>query len=219
MAHQSQTVLKKEKLDPKLSLFTSSLSNEPAELDAALQNVIDEGYNADPFPNHVLKMLQESVEQSKRISLQECTFLNKLLQHRGMIYIPEYETQNLPILQSDHEALSAPHLCHKNSFELFSRRYYWPKSREYIAQYTKNSMTCWRTKPTTHGKHGVLRPLPSLQEPWQEVSMYFVLELTESQLNNAILVIVDRRSKMCHFIPCVTSVDAEQTGALYLKHV
>lgn len=46
---QSQTVLKKENLDLKLSLFTASLSNEPAVLNYALIKLMFETNELDPF--------------------------------------------------------------------------------------------------------------------------------------------------------------------------
>lgn len=212
-------MFKKENLDLKLSLLAASFANEPVELDAPLKTLINEGYNADRFPKQVLRMLEDKVQQSKMISLGECTAHNNLLQYREEIYVPDYDPLKHFILQSHHDATSAGHPGCDKTFELVSRRYYWRKMRKYIAQYTKNCKTCRRAKPTTHGKHGVLRPLPIPQQPWQQVSMDFVSGLPESQGYNAILVIVDRLSKMRHLIPCDSTVDAEQTATLYLQHV
>lgn len=91
--------------------------------------------------------------------------------------------------------------------------------REYIADYVRNCPICQRTEPTIHGKHVVLRPLPISQQAWEVVSMELVLGLPYSKGFNAILVVVDRQSKMRHLIPCDTSVDAEKITTLYLQHV
>jgi hypothetical protein len=65
--------LKKENLEAKLSLLAGSLLNEPAEKNASLSTLFDEGYNADPFPQRILYMRNKGERQSKDISLAECT--------------------------------------------------------------------------------------------------------------------------------------------------
>jgi hypothetical protein len=49
--------------------------------------------------------------------------------------------------------------------------------------------------------------------------MDFIVELPKSGGYNAILVCVDRLTKMAHFCPTTTQVDAKETARLYLKHV
>ncbi|KAH0602478.1 uncharacterized protein H6S33_008817 [Morchella sextelata] len=158
--HQSQVVLKKENLEAKLSLLAGSFSNEPAEMNASLNTLFDEGYNSDPFPQKILDMRYKGERQSKGISLAECT---------------EVEVRN----------------CHP----------------------------CQRTKPNTHGKLGVLRPLPIPEQPWQEVSMDFVTGLPESEEYNVIMVVVDRLTKMQHLLPYNTTVNSEDVAQLYLRNI
>ncbi|KAI0992280.1 hypothetical protein K3495_g15906, partial [Podosphaera aphanis] len=91
--------------------------------------------------------------------------------------------------------------------------------RDYIAKYVRNCHTCQRSKPNNHGKFGVLRPLPIAQQPWQEVSMDFVTGLPVSKGCDAILVVVDRLSKMRHLIACKITTTSEDLAELYLQHV
>ncbi|KAH0602480.1 uncharacterized protein H6S33_008819, partial [Morchella sextelata] len=217
--HQSQVVLKKENLDAKLSLLAGSFSNEPAEKNASLQELFDEGYSADPFPQKILDMRDKGDRQSKDISLAECTEVEGRLLYRGSIYVPDYDPLKLRILQLYHDAASAGHPGREKTFELVSRDYYWPLMRNYIARYVRNCHTCQRSKPNTHGKLGVLRPLPISEQPWQEVSMDFVTGLPESEGYDAIMVVVDRLTKMRHFLPCNTTVNSEDVARLYLRNI
>lgn len=219
LTHQSQTMLKKENLDPKLSLLSGSLTNEPAVLDDPLIKLMTKAYEADPFPIKILNMLANKVQQSKEISLGECTNQRDWLYYRNSIYVPDYPPLKLFILQNHHDSPAAGHPGREKAFELISRSFYWPRMREYIADYVRNCHVCRRAKATTHGKQGVLRPLPIPQRPWEEISMDFVSGLPKSEGFDAILVVVDRLSKMRHLIPCDTTVDAEQTAILYLQHV
>ncbi|KAH0613403.1 uncharacterized protein H6S33_005289 [Morchella sextelata] len=217
--HQSQVVLKKENLDAKLNLLAGSFSNEPAEKNASLHILLDEGYNADPFPQKVLDMRNKGERQSKDISLAECTEIEGRLLYRGSIYVPDYDPLKLRILQLNHDAAFAGHPGCDKTFELISREYYWPLIRNYIARYLRNCDTCQRSKSNTHGKLGVLRSLPIPEQPWQEVSMDFVTGLPESEGYDAIMVVVDRLTKIRHLLPCNTTVNSEDVAQLYLRNI
>jgi hypothetical protein len=52
-----------------------------------------------------------------------------------------------------------------------------------------------------------LRPLAVLEKPWEDISKDFVVGLPECEGFDAVWVVVDRRSKMRHFIPCQMTID------------
>ena len=61
-------------------------------------------------------------------------------------------------------------------------------------------------------------PIPI--RPWHDVSMDLIVALPKTQKGKgAIMVVVDRFSKMAHFVPCHKTNDASYIIAIYFKEI
>ena len=62
--------------------------------------------------------------------------------------------------------------------------------------------------------------LPVLKAPWEDVSMDFIPGLPRTQRKmDAIFIVVDRFSKMSHFIPCHQTSDATYIANIYIQKI
>ncbi|PRP83763.1 retrotransposable element protein, partial [Planoprotostelium fungivorum] len=66
---------------------------------------------------------------------------------------------------------------------------------------------------------GLLQPLEVPSDRWTSVTIDFMVELPECQGFNAIMVVVDRFTKMSHFIPCKNTITSEEAAWLYIDRV
>lgn len=63
-------------------------------------------------------------------------------------------------------------------------------------------------------------PLPITHTPWQDLSINFVLRLPKTaREHDSIFVIVDKFSKMTHFIPCFKSTVVSYVVKLFFQEV
>ena len=78
---------------------------------------------------------------------------------------------------------------------------------------------CQRIKSTRHAPYGQLQLLEVPEKPWKSIAMDFITDLPESETNNAILVVIDRLTKMSHFIPCRKDMNTKQFKILFMNNI
>jgi hypothetical protein len=113
----------------------------------------------------------------------------------------------------------AGHPGRAKTLELVSRNYYWPHQRQYVGRYIDHCDTCTRIKPVKHAPFGLLKPLQVPDRPWDSISMDFVTGLPPVDGCNAIWVIVDRLTKMAHFVPCSDTMKPRQLADGFILHI
>jgi hypothetical protein len=157
------------------------------------------------------------------------TVRDGLLYNQGRLYIPDHYWLRMEILAKLHDDPIAGHFAKKKTLELVQRRFFWQDMQEFIANYCKACGVCQGSRVLRGKQQGLLEPLPVPAMPWEQISMDFITDLPASikleDLNSAreaydaILVVVDRMSKMAHFIPTRKSIKGEELAYMVVREV
>ena len=124
---------------------------------------------------------------------------NDILHYRGRLYVPK---QMIPtILESEHDSKVAGHFRQEKPIELGRRNFWWPGMDTDITAYIQACPDCQRDKSRRHRKYGLLSSLELPYAPWQSIAIDFITDLPRSNDCTELWVVIDRFSKMAHFIP------------------
>jgi hypothetical protein len=153
---------------------------------------------------------------------------HQLKQHQGTWYkdgrqVVTGDTKDkCHIIQSHHDTPVHGHTGISKAIQLTERLYWWLKMRLDITEYVKGCAECQRHKVNTRPTKAPLQPIyPKLEAaPFETVALDFIVKLPVSQGYDSILTITDQGcTKAAIFIPCNEDITAEETAALYIKHV
>ena len=104
-------------------------------------------------------------------------------------------------MESENDSRVAGHMGMDKTMELVDRNFYSPEMAEDIEDYVRSCEDCQKNKASRHKRHGALHPLELSYAPWDAISMAFITQLPKSDGCLTVWVIVDRFTKMAHFVP------------------
>jgi hypothetical protein len=137
----------------------------------------------------------------------------------GQVVVPTSELR-LQVVREHHDTPLAGHFGRTKTLEAVSRGYWWPGMRKDVQQYVRECQSCQEAKASNQAPGGLLQPLPVPDAPWDVVHVDFVMGLPKSREGfDAVMMVIDRLTKMAHFIPTTTTVTAVKAAELYIANV
>jgi hypothetical protein len=108
----------------------------------------------------------------------------------------------------------------EKTIELAQREFYWPSMNKEIKWYVKTCWACQCSKPRNNHPNGLLQPLPIPTRRWEQVTMDLISPLPKTRRgHDAIVVFVDKLSKMIHCVPTHSSVTAPGLARITMNEV
>ena len=105
-------------------------------------------------------------------------------------------------------------------YQDLKEKFWWHGMKREIALFIQKCDICQRVKAEHQRPAGLLQPLKIPEWKWDEVGMDFITGLPKSNRgHDSIWVIVDRLTKVAHFIPVKTTYRSDQLADLYISRI
>nr|GEY90262.1 reverse transcriptase domain-containing protein [Tanacetum cinerariifolium] len=120
----------------------------------------------------------------------------------GRSWLPGYGDLRSVIMHESHKSKYSVHPGSEKMYEDMKKLYWWPNMKANIATYVSKCLTCVRVK-AEHQRPSELLVQPAIPEwKWDNITMDFITKLSKSSQGcDTIWVIVDRLTKLAHFLP------------------
>jgi len=202
----------------RIDLNASTFDQEPSSLP------IPE-YENDKFFWPIVQALKAPQNSANKISFARSYSLvdGKFLfleDETRRLCVPKEGLLKQSIFRTFHDSPTAAHPGRDKTYSSIKKGYFWPGMYEEIRQYVTSCVVCQRTKPASSSLSAPLKPLEIPKRPWESVSMDFVTSLPETDDGyNTIFAVVDRLTKMAHFVPTVSSASAADVANLFVANI
>ena len=133
--------------------------------------------------------------------------------------IPVQHGIKMQILTEIHCVPYSGHPGYIRTLELTKQNFYWPQMSQDVRDFVMDCPVCQIEKTSHQKPTGLLMPLEIPDRKWDHVAIDFITGLPEENGMNTICIVVDKATKMCHFIPCTDKIIAKETAKLYWQHV
>lgn len=183
-----------------------------------------------PQDQHFRRLIDHLHNPSQKADSSIRTLISRFTLHDDLLYYthaPGYPRRlcippgsvREQILHNHHDSAIASHPGAYRTLQSLLIYYYWPHMERDIKQYCGTCHHCQTNKHPVLMPPGVFHPLPVATDRWSAINIDFLTGLPVSGGFDAILVVIDRLTKMGHFIRAHKSDTANQTADLLVDHV
>ena len=141
-----------------------------------------------------------------------------MMGHR--LCVPDVGELKKEIMEEAHSSAYAMHPGSTKIYHTLREHYWWRGMKKDVAEFVSRCLIYQQVKDDHQRPVGLLQSLPIPQWKWEKITMDFVVGLPRCQSGyDAIWVIVDRLTKLAHFLPMKNSDSMEKLAELYVKEI
>jgi hypothetical protein len=139
---------------------------------------------------------------------------------KNRICVPDIDSLRETILKEAHDSVYSIHPSSTKMYQDLKQKYWWYGLKKDIASHVALCDVCQRVKVEHQRPAGLLHPLKIPEWKWEEIGMDFIVGLPRTSAGyDSIWVIVDRLTKVAHFIPVKTTYSGAKLAELYMTHI
>ncbi|KAJ9557799.1 hypothetical protein OSB04_012413 [Centaurea solstitialis] len=139
---------------------------------------------------------------------------------RGRIWVPKVGGNRELLLDEAHKTKYSIHPGSTKMYRDLKMNYWWPVMKLDVASYVEKCVTCLQVKAEHQKPYGSLQPLEIPEWKWEHITMDFVTKLPRTlRGHDTIWVIVDRLTKIAHFLEMRETLPMDKLAKLYINEV
>jgi hypothetical protein len=143
-----------------------------------------------------------------------------ILWFESRLVVPKNQDLKKKILDEAHLSKFSMHPGSTKMYHDLKPLYWWTRMKREIARYVSECDTYQRIKASQLKSAGALQPLFIPSWKWDDISMDFIMGLpNSSHHHDSIWVIVDRLTKVAHFLLVHTTDKAQRYAELYIDRI
>jgi hypothetical protein len=143
-----------------------------------------------------------------------------VLWFKNRLVVPKVPELRQLILDEAHNIRFSIHPCSNKMYQDLKQRFWWTKMKIEIAKYVARCDTCQRVKVVCLKPAGRLQPLHILSWKWDDIGMDFITGLpTTSRKFDSIWIIIDRLTKLAHFLLVQIKYSTVKLARIYLERI
>jgi hypothetical protein len=187
---------------------------------SSVRERIKTGYTSDPFAIKLREQLAAGQGDPDMAFDSEGMLYNVAIKGVARLYVPEIPEVRTLLLREAHDSPTAGHLGAAKTLESLSRTYWWPQISKAVHEYVSTCDACQRHKAVNQKPMGLLQPLKIPEARWATVTMDLITKLPKTKRqHDAVVVFVDKLTKMVHYAPTKVTVTAPQLAKVFFDTV
>ncbi|KAK8934991.1 hypothetical protein KSP39_PZI014260 [Platanthera zijinensis] len=164
--------------------------------------------------------MKELVEAALDGSNSQFSVEDGLLRKDHRLCVPSGGNLRVQLMYEAHHTKYSIHPGSTKMYHDLKKLFWWSGLKKDVALFVAKCQTCALVKAECQKPGGFLKSLPIPEWKFDDISMDFVHGLPRSQKgNDAIWVIVDRLTKVSHFIPHRKDDSVEKLAKLYVDNI
>jgi hypothetical protein len=139
---------------------------------------------------------------------------------KDRICFPEIDSLRETILKEAHDSDYSIHPGSTTMYQDLKQKYWWYGLKRDVAAHVAKCDVCQRVKAEHQRPARLLHPLKIPEWKWEEIGIDFIVGLLCTPAGyDSIWVIVDRLTKVAHFIPVRTNYTGAKLAELYITRI
>ena len=134
--------------------------------------------------------------------------------------VPQLTYLKEEILRQFHCCRFTVHPGGTKMYQDLRRQYYWSGIKRHVGDFVRRCLMCQQVKTEHQKQAGLLQPLEVAEWKWEHVTVDFMTHLPRTpQGHDVVWVIVDRLTKLAHFLVMRMTFTLERFCRLYIREI